>query len=32
MLDRLQYVKELGDYDKLPEEALNAIKKVTEEI
>ncbi|HHX80888.1 MAG TPA: phosphoenolpyruvate carboxykinase (ATP) [Acholeplasmataceae bacterium] len=32
LLDRLNYVSELDDFNKLPEEALNAIKKVTEEI
>ena len=32
LLDRLNYVSELDDFNKLPDEALNAIKKVTEEI
>ncbi|MDD3999327.1 MAG: phosphoenolpyruvate carboxykinase (ATP) [Bacilli bacterium] len=32
LLDRLNYVSELDDFNKLPEEALEAIKKVTEEI
>ncbi len=32
LLDRLSYVSELDDFNKLPEEALNAIRKVTEEI
>ncbi|NLD26532.1 MAG: phosphoenolpyruvate carboxykinase (ATP) [Acholeplasmataceae bacterium] len=32
LLDRLNYVKELDSFNKLPEEALEAIRKVTEEI
>ena len=32
MLDRYNYVLEKDGLDKLPEEALNAIKKVAEEI
>lgn len=32
LLDRLAYVSELDDFNRLPEEALQAIKKVTEEI
>jgi phosphoenolpyruvate carboxykinase (ATP) len=32
LLDRLHYVDELDSFNKLPEEALEAIRKVTEEI
>ncbi|HIT16980.1 MAG TPA: hypothetical protein IAD04_01190 [Candidatus Caccosoma faecigallinarum] len=32
LLDRLAYVSELDDFNRLPEEALQALKKVTEEI
>ena len=32
MKDRLDYVSDLGDFDKLPDEALNALKKVVNEI
>lgn len=32
MKDRLDYVSYLGEFDKLPEEALSSIKKLTEEI
>jgi phosphoenolpyruvate carboxykinase (ATP) len=31
LLDRLDYISDLDNFNKLPEEALNAIKKVTEE-
>lgn len=32
MLNRLEFVSQLSDFDRLPEEALNAIKKVADEI
>ena len=32
MKDRLDYVSDLGDFDKLPDEALDALKKVVNEI
>jgi len=32
LLERLSYIDKLDNYNKLPEEALNAIKKVVEEI
>ena len=32
LLDRLAYVSELDDFNRLPDEALQALKKVTEEI